>query len=603
MTPGRYSGVAESTGSSPAGPGESEAAAVAAAATLAGHVAARDIPRLSAERLAGIIAMAGDAVVSVDEQQRITLFNHSAERMFGYAASEVIGRPLDVLVPEHFRRAHGRQVDGVREGPPTMRRMTERGEIYGRRKNGDLFPCEASISKFEVDGAPVLTAVVRDVSERREFEERNRMLLARESVARMAAQAAERRAAFLAEVSSVLEGTLELERTLENLAQLLVPSLAPLCVVKVLASSGERRARVGVADPEHEGLARRMQAFAESNEIALLSRTVFRGRSELVSPVTEETLVERATNDEHLALLRDMAPTSYVAVPMRAHGIVLGAITLVTTGDARRLDPGDLAMAEEIAARAGIAVDNARLYRQAVQASTLRDHTMGVVSHDLRGPLAAVGMAARGLERVAAGDPSAREALQAIEDATQYMQRLIQDLLDVASIEAGRFTLRKATMDPVILLVRATDMFERAAAERDIKLQMDLPEHLPTVVADADRLLQLMINILDNALKFTPPGGRVIVRACEAEGAALCIEVEDSGSGIPAEELPHIFDRFWHADRESQRRGTGLGLAIAKQIAEAHQGRIEVSSAVGRGTTFRVVLLVQQPDTASPAPT
>jgi len=542
------------------------------------------------ERLAGIISMASDAIVSVDEQQRIVLFNQGAERIFGYTAAEILGQSLELLIPEHFRASHARQIAGVRGGPTIMRQMTERGEIYGRRRNGQLFPAEASISKFEVAGRPVLTAVVRDVSERRQMEEQNRTLLARESVARMAAEAAERRAAFLSEVSGVINASLDYEGTVASLVKLIVPSLASFCLIDLVASAGEVRAtQVAHADPALHEIAERIRAFTRERMQPLLARESLRGRTELVTDATASMLEGRATDAEHRALLLALAPTSFVSVPLRAHGLVVGAITLCSVGESRRLGAADLALAEDVATRAAIAVDNARLYHSAIQASTLRDRTLGVVSHDLRGPLSAIAMAARGLEAAAEHDAAVRESLDTIGDATRLMQRLIQDLLDVASIEAGRLTLRRSTVDPVILLVRATDMFEGLAADRSVSLRLELPDQLPRLQADEDRLLQVIGNIIDNAIKFTPSGGTITVRAREERGG-LAIEIADTGVGIPPAELPHIFDRFWHADRGSLRRGTGLGLAIARQIVELHGGRIDVASDVGRGTTFRLTL-------------
>ena len=550
--------------------------------------------RLSERRLSGIIALAAEAIVSLDEHHRIVLFNHGAERIFGWTAEEVVGRPIDVLIPDHLRPAHRKHLDKLEGEGSVTRRMTERGQIHGRRKDGRLFPAEASISKFDVAGVPVMTAVVRDVSDRRAMEERDRMLLARETAARAAAEAAERRQAFLAEVSTVLDASLDYDSTLSALARLLVPSLATFCVIDTLdLESGGHRVEVAHGDPASDALAARLRDYPIDPSHGSFARQAIRGESELVTELSEAEIAERARDASHLEVLRTLGPSSFLSVPMRAHGIVLGAVTLFGTSAGRRLRASDLALAEEVAERAAIAVDNARLYRQALRASQMRDRTLGIVSHDLRGPLAAIGMAARGIERALGTEDEARPLVQTVLDAAQLMQRLIQDLLDVANIEAGRFALERQSVDPVVLLVRASTLFESAAEERGVTLAVDLPDHLPRIHADPERLLQVCANLLDNAVKYTPSGGSVVVRG-SSDGDRVIIEIVDSGAGIPADELPHVFERFWHARHGAARRGSGLGLAIAKEIVELHGGSISIGSMPARGTSCRFVIPIQR---------
>jgi signal transduction histidine kinase len=275
---------------------------------------------------------------------------------------------------------------------------------------------------------------------------------------------------------------------------------------------------------------------------------------------------------------------------MITRGRQIGTLTLLSTDPGRRYDDVDLALARKVSARGGLAADNARLYRMSQRLSRARDEILGVVSHDLRNPLSAISMCTRVLlEDPPENDSERRELLGAIDESAAWMNRLIQDLLDVTSIEAGRLSLERAPTDVIRVVEQATAMFTNAAHERGITFVVDIAEPPPLVHADAERLVQVLANLVGNALKFTDGGGRVTVRV-ESDAAAVHVAVIDSGVGIPAEHLPHLFDRYWQARRGAKQRGTGLGLAIARGIVEAHHGTISVMSAPGEGSTFVVHL-------------
>jgi signal transduction histidine kinase len=176
------------------------------------------------------------------------------------------------------------------------------------------------------------------------------------------------------------------------------------------------------------------------------------------------------------------------------------------------------------------------------------------------------------------------EHLQRVKRAGERMNRLVQDLLDVAKLEAGRLGITARPVDVSALLVEAEEMLRPLAAEKSIRLERTIGDGLPSVMADPGRVLQVIGNLVGNAIKFTPTGGRITLKA-ERVGSEVRFSVSDTGSGIPADQLPHIFGQFWQGDR-TDRRGIGLGLAIAKGLVEAHGGRISVESRVGEGTTF-----------------
>ena len=560
--------------------------------------------RLSEAKFAGIVSLAAEAIVSVDEEQRITLFNHSAEQMFGYAADEVLGRPLELLVPEQVRVAHHAHVARFGDSPVAARRMGERRPIHGRRKDGTLFPAEASISRLDFGGRHIFTAVMRDVTERKQAEEEKARLLSREMAARTLAEAAERRATFLAEASALLDASLDYRTTLTNLAQLVVPALATYCAVDVVEGEGLRRVEVEHADPARRVLARELLRFPRDSAQGLRTRPSLQsGRAQLVEHVDDAVLEARAYDAEHLAALRALEPRSFIDVPLVARGSVIGALVLFhDAASGRQYGPADLLLAEELARRAALALDNARLYQDAQRASRQREEVLGVVSHDLRTPLSVVAMHTRALEQLGDAAPAAvRNAAAGIRESVDWLQRMIQDLLDVASLDAGRLRLERRVRDPLLLLMQAVEMFTPLAEDASIDFHCETPEHLPRVLVDGDRLLQVLANLIGNALKFTPAGGRVTVRA-GVDGDQLRLTVEDTGPGIAPEHLAHIFDRFWHERSTARVRGTGLGLAITKGLVEAHGGRIRVASVVGRGTTFDVTFPAPPPARAPAAP-
>jgi PAS domain S-box-containing protein len=546
-----------------------------------------------AERLLqGIIALAADAVVSTDDEYRIMLFNPAAERMFGYSAAEAVGQPLDILLPESARDAHRGHLERFRHMPVDSRRMAERGRVWGRRRSGELFPAEASISKLTVGRSTFFTAVLRDVTEERRFEKEREVLLARERDARAAAEAAERRVTFLASASEILHSSLAVDETFDALLRLIVPEVAICCVVDLVDVTGHmRRAHVVHGDPAMQAFADRLSTYPKDQTRYLTRRAITEGRSELVTRVDDDYLRSIAENEDHLAVLRGLRFSSLVTVPLRARERVLGALLLARGAGEPSFTEADLTLAQGLALRAASALDNARLYDQARRAIRARDDVLGVVSHDLRTPLSVVAMCVTSLlgdDQIA--DVRSRDALQTLQRANHWAQRLIQDLLDVSAIEAGGLSLTRRREDPVVLVMLAIQLNGELAAERAISLVPDLPDHLPPVDVDADRIVQALTNLIGNALKFTPHGGVVRIGGVD-EGGNLRLFVTDSGPGVPAEDAPHVFDRFWTARRTARARGTGMGLAIVRGIVEMHGGRVWLEPpAAGTGATFSVAL-------------
>jgi signal transduction histidine kinase len=251
-------------------------------------------------------------------------------------------------------------------------------------------------------------------------------------------------------------------------------------------------------------------------------------------------------------------------------------------------------LGEALATRAAVAIENGRLYHESVRATRLRDEVLAIVAHDLRNPLSAILMQAEAMRRRdrEPGRGDGRPA-ETILKAGDRMQHLIRDLLDVSLVEAGTLGLERAPLAVRELVTETVESERVLASNASLDLRVDVEPALPDVWADRHRLQQLLENLIGNAIKFTPAGGRVTVGAGRRPGEVL-FWVSDTGCGIGAESLPHVFDRFWHVRREA-RAGAGLGLAIARGIAEAHGGRMWVESTLGKRSIFFFTI----PDTVS----
>jgi PAS domain S-box-containing protein len=553
-----------------------------AAGTLGAAIHRRRVDealRHSEERFRRLTAMATEGVLIHDDGVIVDA-NPSLARIFGYELSEVIGRNVLEFVPE--------PEDRQRVGEHMRSESAEPYEISARRRDGSRIAVEIVGRSASYQGRSVRVASVRDITERKQLEAQARQLM-HEQVARAEAEAAKERAAFLAEASKVLGTSFDYHTTLEQLARLAVPRIADYCVVDVVeGEAGFERVGVAHVDPAKERQLRLETHFATgvvSREHPVV-RVITDAKPWLVRDVDPAVIRASALNETHLRILEEVAPRSLMTVPLIASGKVLGALTLVASDSGRRYGDDDLALAEELARRAALAVDNARLFHEAQQATRARDEMLAVVAHDLRNPLNTMSMSCSLLlESASASDrPMEQKQLTIMRRAAERMNRLIHDLLDVKRIEQGRLSVdpRSETMSAIVR--DAIDMLRPLATAQALTLESEVPEDLPRILADAPRIQQVLSNLVGNAIKFTPRGGRITLRA-QFESSEVRLAVIDTGPGIPADQLPHIFSRFWQARRRDDR-GIGLGLAIARGIVEAHQGRIWVESRVGEGSAF-----------------
>jgi PAS domain S-box-containing protein len=431
----------------------------------------------------------------------------------------------------------------------------------------------------------------RDVTARRRAEEHARAL-AREQAARAEAEHSQKRAALLAEASRVLSASFDYQTTLAALVRLAVPALADYCALDIVEAE-DRFERIGEAhvDPAKSQLLREVATFPKNalTDRHPLIRVMNTGAPVLEADITTAFIRASFAEPGQRKIVEALGPRSLICVPLVTSGRPIGALTLVTSGSGRRFEVADLSLAADLARRAAVVVEHARLFHEAQQATRARDDVLAVVAHDLRNPLNTVTMAVSlMLETTPPERVQERRQAEIVRRAADRMNRMIQDLLDVKRMESGRLSIDARPEHPGVLINDTVDMLRPLALGSTIRMETNVEDNLPLVIADAARVQQVLSNLVGNAVKFTPRAGTITVCAERIDGEVR-FSVIDTGPGIPAEQLPHIFGRFWQA-KTSDRRGIGLGLAIAKGIVEAHNGRIWVESSVGLGSTFYFTL-------------
>ena len=406
---------------------------------------------------------------------------------------------------------------------------------------------------------------------------------------RARAENAEAGQRFLSEATAILASSLEYEKTLERITALAVPQLADWCAINLLGPDGKLRT-VGLthSDPTKLESAKRLaERYPARVDAPFGAPEVMRtGKPQMSPDIPDELLVAVAHDEEHLRILRELGLTSYIVVPISAQERVFGALSLATgRTSARRYGPAQLAIAEHLGRRAGLAIENARLYREAQEAARLREQVLAIVSHDLRNPLGAAKLAADMVMRRAQepSDPRSPSRRRPSSARPPRMERLIGDLLDMSSIHVGKLSIERRAHAADGLLKEAAEIYEPIAIEHDIRFTVERQVADLQVQCDRERILQVFSNLLGNAFKFCRPGDQVTLRA-QRDGDEIRFEVADTGPGIPPEERRHIFEPYWSAERHG-KKGTGLGLFITHGVIEAHGGRS--GSRANRGTGRR----------------
>lgn len=423
--------------------------------------------------------------------------------------------------------------------------------------------------------------LAREAMERRAEAERE----AQEAkVARADAEREERRSTFLGAAGQELAASLDYEQTIATLARLIVPNLAEMCVIDI-AEQDDTLRRVAIVHRNPEDQARYASRIGTTqNDVPeALTRIMNSSEPALVGAASE--LYAYLTGNE------SGGGKTLMFLPLVSRGQSIGVAAAISS-PTKPFTNDDIPLFAELARRASLAIDNARLYRESLQAVRAREEVLGIVSHDLRNPLNAVTLGSSLLKMSDTLSDDDREQVEAIEVSGRRMARLIEDLLDVTRLEGGkRLPIQPETVEPSELLREAEEIFRAQAAVASVSIDYEADEPLPPVYADRHRVMQVMSNLIGNSMKFTPPGGRIEVRAKQLEDQEVLFSIGDTGPGIPKEHLRHIFSPYWQSKR-AERLGAGLGLPIAKGIVEAHGGRIWVESEPDQGTDFYFTLPV-----------
>ena len=381
---------------------------------------------------------------------------------------------------------------------------------------------------------------------------------------------------LLSEASAVLGSSLVLDQTLGALVRVVVARGADLCAI-VLGSGGEAAVReLAHRDGGEEA---RLRDLLLDLAREPLRRVMSGGRAELLSAGGEAEPPD------------GLGTGSVMLLPLAVRSRILGAL-VIGAHDAGGYDGRDVAVAEELASRVALAIDNATLYAEAQAASRAKDDFLATLSHELRTPMTAILGWTRLLQLGGLDDDTVRIALESLDSSTRAQAQIVEDILDVSRIITGKLVLEPSPLPIASILRAAADAVRPAAEAKSITLAVSVPRSVPKVAGDPTRVRQIVWNLLSNAIKFTPAGGRVEVTLGREEESAR-ISVADTGEGIAPELLPHIFDRFRQGDSSSTRAhgGLGLGLAIVRHLVELHGGTVTAESAGRkRGATFTVRL-------------
>src|SRR5215210_114741 len=530
-----------------------------------------------------------DGILVVDLDGKILSFNQKMADMWGI--------PPEIFASGNDQRAIGAALDKLVHPDDFMAKVME---LYRHPeeasydvlelKDGRIFERYSQPQRID-DVAVGRVWSFRDVTARRRAEEHSTALV-REQAARAEAENSEKRAALLAEASRVLSASFDYQTTLAALVRLAVPALADYCALDIIEAD-DKFERIGEAhvDPAKSMLLKQVASFPRSALTAYhpLIRVVTTGEPVLEREITPAFIRASFAEPEQRRTVEALEPRSLICVPLVNSGGPLGALTLVTSGSGRQFEIADLSLAADLARRAAIVVEHTRLFHEAQQATRARDDVLAVVAHDLRNPLNTVIMATSlMLDSTPVERPQERRQVEIVRRAADRMNRMIQDLLDVKRLESGRLGIDSRSESAASLVTDTVEMLLPLAHGSGITLDTKVADNLLSVMADAARIQQVLSNLVGNAVKFTPRDGHVTVSAEPIDGGVK-FGVTDNGPGIPPDQLPHIFGRFWQA-MPSDRRGIGLGLAIAKGIVEAHGGMIWVESQVGAGSTFYFTL-------------
>jgi PAS domain S-box-containing protein len=558
----------------------------------------RQAVEVQRQRYHELFDLAPDGYLVTDVNGKIQEANRAAASMLNIESRFLVGKPLSIFIAQPERQRFYAllirlaQVDRVQEW-----------EVSLQPRHDKLFNAALTVTPVREAGGKVIALrwLLRDITERKQMEEQQRLLI-REQAAREAAEAQAEQSAFLAEASHVLASCLDYHTTLNQVAQLAVPRRADWCFIDLAENNPAlfNQPVVAATEPDQKSriLERRANDLLPFEGDYGAAKVLKTGEPELITDIPDAFLISIARDATHLDLLRQFNAKSYMIVPLIAREQTLGTMVFVSSKPERRYSRVDLMMAVELAQRCAIAIDNARLYQEALQGNRIKDEFLAIVSHELRTPLNAILGWVNILRNRTVNSQTTARALETMERNAQSQKKLIEDILDISRMMRGKIRLNTYPVRLDCIVSAIIENVRPTADLKEIQIESIIDPSLVSVMGEPERLQQIVWNLLSNAVKFTPQGGRIEVRLEQGTGDLWgCpyaqIAVRDTGKGIRPEFLPYVFEYFRQADGTTTRPhgGLGLGLAIVRQLVEMHNGVVYATSeGEGRGATFIVQL-------------
>lgn len=535
----------------------------------------------AAKHLAAIVETSDDAIVSKDLNGTIVSWNAAAERMFGYTSAEAIGKSIRILIPDDRQAEEDEVLSRIRRGL-----RIDHFETIRQRKDGSFFPISLTVSPLLDDEGHVIGAskIARDISDRKRLEMESARLL---DQAQTNAATTERLNQFAIRLASALDRDTVLQAVTDAGTELTGAAFGAFFYGATDGSDDPRMLYTLSGVPRDAFLQFLMPRTPPMFE------TTFRGDGPVRSDdITQDPMYgEGHPNDG--APPGHLQVRSYLAAPVKApSGEVLGGLFFGHPEPARFSEQHEQ-LAIGTAAWASVALENSRLYLGLQDANRLKDQFLATLSHELRTPLNAILGYANMIKSGAVAAVNQQRAVDTIERNARSLARLVEDVLDVSRIVSGKMRLHVQPINIGDVVRHAVEGMLPAAAAKGVRVETTIGDNLPVVQGDADRLQQVAWNLISNAVKFTPRGGRIDVGVRLADSHIEFV-VRDTGVGIPLRFVPHLFERFRQAESGIRRPGgLGLGLSITKQLVELHGGTIGAESeGEGKGATFHVAFPV-----------
>ena len=524
----------------------------------------------SEARFREVIERNADAIVVVDPEGIVRYANPMAERLFGRPGVELVGTAIGFPIVA----GETTELDVVSQGAPRVVEMRVVPSRWG--------------------GEPAFIASLRDITERKQAELDAQRLI-REQGARQAAEELASRQRFLLEGSGRLLASLDYDTTLGTLAHLCSTGVADWTVVFCTDGEGHpERVAVRHRDPAKDEAARELGTLLSlHDDVHPIVEAFDSSRPRRVERVDGDVLATLFHDAREMELARQLGAGVLLILPMRARGRQVGGLVLVRIDGARAFDDDDEALAEDIAARGALALDNAKLYDEMTKADRARSDLLAVVSHDLRTPLTAIigysDLLALGIPD--AIPPASALQVERIRKSAQHLMYLMNELLTFTRLDAGHESLDLREVDLRDVVREVATLVEPGAAARGLRFETSLPPEPVQLRTDPDKLRQVLLNLAGNAVKYTPAGS-VRMRLSAGGHEVAILQVEDTGVGISEADLAKIYEPFWQVDtsQRSKDGGTGLGLSIVRRMVELLGGRVDVASRLGEGTTFTLTV-------------